>query len=198
MSTYRILLILVATAVVSGSAQAQWLKPIEVYLGTGQSSPKDPDEFKEFFKGSYNLSFGAGMRTSSYMELVGRFEYHRFPSEVDDFEGGMTTAKLLGAEAKLNVSLGNSPIEPYALLGMGMSWLRQAEWEPHLPTLLLRGQTDLYYTGGVGVQTQLDGPLGFFAQYKLTGITTSQPNRSFAASMRFWSVSVGIKLVEKL
>ena len=194
----KLLLLLVAMAMLTGSVQAQWMKPIEVYLGVGTSSPKDPEEFNRFFKGSYNLSFGVGMQTSSFMEIIGRFEYHRFPSEVDDFEGGLTTIKTLGAEAKLNVTLGHSPIQPYALLGMGLSWMRQAEWEPHLMELFLSGQTDLYYTGGLGVQTQLDGPLGFFAQYKLTGITTSQPNRDFGGSMRFWSLSVGIKLVERL
>jgi hypothetical protein len=192
----KLLVVLVVIFMATEPADAQWLKPIEVYLGGGQSSPDDPDEFKQFFKSSYNFSFGVGMRTSSYMEIVGRYEYHRFDSDIDGYEGGLTTLKTIGADAKLNVAIKGIPLEPYFLLGMGMGWLRQDKWEPYAAELFLAGQTELFFAGGLGIQSRLDGPLGFFIQSKFISEQTSDTNKRFGNNLGFWALTVGVKLTE--
>jgi len=132
------------------------------------------------------------------MEAVGRFEYHRFPSDVNDFDGGLITLKTLGVDGKFNIAIPGSPLEPYVLIGMGMSWLRQSEWEPHQGELYLSGQTDFYFDFGLGSQIQFDAPLGLFAQWKLVRVVTSRPNKQFADNLRLQSFTIGIKILEKM
>ncbi|MFH1686569.1 MAG: outer membrane beta-barrel protein [bacterium] len=191
------LTIILLGAVIAPAVSAQWSVPMEVYFGVGHSLPKDPAVFGDSFQGSYNLMVGVGARTFPFMEVVGKYEFHRFPSDIADMPGGTLSAKLLGVDGKATMKVPRFPLQPYLLLGMGMSWLRQSAWTAQRGPVF-QGQTDLYFDFGAGAQLQFDGPLGVFGQAKMVHINMSQPNQKVSDNLRFWTITVGLKFTEGL
>jgi opacity protein-like surface antigen len=180
----------------SSVGHAQWVQPIELYFGGGIDSPKEPSWFDGSFKGKLHFMFGAGMRSFPFMEVIGKYEHHRIDSDTPRASGGNVTAQLLGANGKLNWELPAFPVEPYALFGGGLSWLRQSTWEPSQPGMRIAGQTDLYYEVGGGAQAMVHDNYGLFAQARWVSVVLSQPNKSLGNSLRWYSVTIGFKWVE--
>lgn len=191
-----VLLIAGALLLAAASATAQWVQPIEIYLGGGIDTPKDPGWFDSNFKGRFHFMFGAGIRSFPFMEVVGKYERHRVASDIPDETGGEITAHLLGVDGKFNWEIPAVPVEPYALVGGGLSWLRQAAWNNARRGLTVAGQTDLFYELGGGAQAMVRDNFGLFAQARWVNIILSPPNQGLGNSLRLYSITVGFKWVE--
>lgn len=182
----------------SVSGQAQWVQPIEIYLGGGLDAPKDPAWFDTNFGGKFHFMFGAGMRSFPFMEVVGKYEHHRIDSDISGENGGGITAHLLGVDGKLNWDIPAFPVEPYALFGGGLSWLRQAGWDQARPEMTIAGQTDLYYELGGGAQAMVGEKYGLFAQARWVSVVLSEPNKGLGNSLRLYSITLGVKWVDSM
>lgn len=195
-NTYLVLLLI--GLLLAPSVAGRWSSPVDVYFGAGYSWPRDPAALTHNYGGSYNLMLGLGARTFPFMEIIGKYEYHRLlPNNKPYQTEGTLSAKMLGVDGKATLKLPQSPLEPYLLLGAGMCWLRQTAWVEETGPVF-QAQANPYFDIGAGAHLKLGGQVGIFGQARIVHLNMSRQNSPTADYLHFWTITAGLKFTEDL
>lgn len=184
---------------VAGSATAQVSSPIKIYAGLGLSGPQGPDAFSDNYKKGFHAMAGAGLSVFPKIEAVPKIQYLSFGEDLDEFSGGKIKAALFGIDGKATFSVPTFPIAPYAIAGIGLAKLSQGDIQSDIQELSqemsIEDQTKFYWNAGLGVQWKFMLAVSLFAQVHWTYIKTNEEASGFDADTKFWSGTVGVKLL---
>lgn len=196
----RLLAILAILLAFSVNAAAQVpSSPISFYAGGALSIPSGGDYFKAMFKNGYHGMVGIGYSMAPMIEVVGKFEYHTFQSElaaVPDFSGGTNKVMMYGADIKFSPKLPALPIKPYILAGAGMASVKQTEFSGPpamalainiLNAVVPEDQNKMYWNVGVGTSLLNNPAFSLFAQARYVNIATD------GESSQFIPITIGAK-----
>ncbi len=184
---------------IGGSASAQVSSPIKIYAGLGLSGPAGPSGFSDNYKKGFHTMVGAGLSVFPKIEAVPKIAYYSFGEDLDEFSGGKIKAALFGIDGKVNFSVPTFPIAPYAIAGIGLAKITQGDIQSDLQDLAqgltLEDQTKFYWNAGLGMQWKFMLAVSLFAQVHWTYIKTNEDDSAFDADTKFWSGTVGVKLL---
>ncbi len=193
-----ILAILLAFSV-SASAQVP-SSPVSFYAGGALSIPSGGDYFQTMFKNGYHGMVGVGYSMAPMIEIVGKFEYHAFQSELasalPDYTGGTNKVMMYGADIKLSPNLPALPIKPYVLAGAGMASVKQTEFSGPVSlasavnlmnAIIPEDQNKMYWNVGVGTSLLNNPAFSLFAQARYVNIATD------GESSQFIPITIGAK-----
>ena len=193
------LAIALAFALTAGSATAQVSSPIKIYAGLGLSGPEGPEGFSDNYKQGFHAMVGAGLSVFPKIEAVPKIAYYSFGEDLDEFSGGKIKAALFGIDGKVNFGIPTFPIAPYAIGGIGLAKVTQEDVQSNIQDLAeglsLEDQTKFYWNAGLGVQWKFMLAVSLFAQVHWTYIKTNEHSSQFDADTKFWSGTVGVKLL---
>ena len=175
------------------SASAQAPQPFSIYGGGAVSMPTSPEGFDAGWKMGWHGWAGFGYKFMPKMQVVGKFEYHTFGSDLGlvGLEGGNANFTLFGADARWTFDVPNSPIKPFCFGGAGMAHLAWSEYTGALAAALgdpqIPAQDKMYWNFGAGCDIK-GGPVwSFFVQAKYVSVATD------GSAMAFIPVSLGVK-----
>lgn len=193
----------------AGPAAAQ---DLTLYAGAGPSFPQNPPEFSDFWRTGPAVSLGVGTRLSEIWEVVGSFQWQRFPADeagqIDDLllqgPGGETleirsldgrdaTSLTLMIEARFHVPTQSRRILPYLAFGWGFFELSTSDATvtadvPGFEPVTILGDTDGAF--GVTVGGGVELPVSRGVRVLLDSVYTVGFTES--ASTQYLPLRVGV------
>ena len=199
-----ILTTLVALMLMSAVSVAQVSTPglpFSVYAGGALSLPSSPEGFRDGWKFGYHGMLGVGFNVAPRIQMIGKFEYHKFQSDLDTFggstvDGGGFNSIMFGVDGRLNLGAPIVPIKPYALGGIGIASVSFDEYtssDPLIASSLNSGVSTekfskFYFNFGAGVEFTLAPKASMFVQARYVNVATD------GGSTGYIPVTLGLKL----
>lgn len=181
----RIFLITTAVCLLVISANAQGVKPFNLYVGGGASLPNG--DFSNEYKMGFHGSLGLGLNFGPGLQFVPKGEFHTFSADTDflleendysSVSGGTFNAILVGADLKFAPSVPALPLKPFFFGGGGWARLQPSdlEYENSLGqgTIIFAKQNKAYWNIGGGLNFGSNPAFSFFIQARYLSVSADE------------------------